>query len=180
MRKLFQSALISLDGVVASPDSWAMQYFNDESGQSALAQLERSDGMLMGRNTYLELTARWHNDSGVFGARLAEIPKYVFSSTLSEAAWSNTTLVRRDPVTEVTRLKYAGGGDLTLYGYGRLAQTLLQAGLVDEMMLSIHPVVVGESAPRLQSPPLGLTLSGVATRRTGVVVAMYQVRQPGE
>ncbi|NYJ02938.1 dihydrofolate reductase [Nocardioides thalensis] len=179
MRNIFQSVLISLDGVVADPGPWAMPYFTEESGKDALAQLERSDAMLMGRTTYADLAARWRNDSGPFAQRMAAIPKYVFSSTLREPLWSSTTIVRGDPVAEVARLKDDGDGDLTTYGYGRLARTLLEAGLVDEMMLSIHPVVLGGSAPRLESPPLGLTLSGVVPRTSGVVVASYRVGRVG-
>lgn len=179
MRKLFQSVLISLDGVVADPGSWAMPYFTDESGKEALAQLERSDAMVMGRNTYTDLAARWRSESGPFADRMSAMPKYVFSSTLREPLWSSTTVVRGDPGAEVARLKEAGDGDLTIYGYGRLARTLLDAGLVDEMMLSIHPVVLGCSAPRLQSPPVGLRLAHVVTRSSGVVVATYEVGRTG-
>lgn len=175
MRKLFQSVLISLDGVVADPGSWAMPYFTEESGEEALSQLQRSDAMLMGRTTYADLSARWHSESGPFADRLRAIPKLVFSSTLREPSWANTTVVGGDPAAEVARLKEAGGGDLTIYGYGRLARTLLEAGLVDEMMLSIHPLVLGGSAPRVQSPPLGLKLASVVPRTSGVVVATYAV-----
>jgi dihydrofolate reductase len=103
------------------------------------------------------------------------IRKYVFSSTLERADWSNSTIVRGDAVTEVTKLKQQGDGELAVYGHGLLAQTLLAHGLVDELRLSIHPVLVGRGKLLFRD---GLTtpLKLVATRTfgTGVVVLSYQ------
>ena len=71
------------------------------------------------------------------------IPKYVFSSTLGSADWNNSTLVRGNAVAEVTRLKQQDGGDLLIFGHGRLGETLLRAQLTDVIDLSVYPVLAG-------------------------------------
>src|SRR5579859_5177536 len=79
--------------------------------------------------------------TGPYADAINAIRKYVFSSTLQNAGWNNSTLIRGDAVTAVTELKQEDGGDLMMYGYGRLSQTLLAHHLVDEIRFSIHPVL---------------------------------------
>ena len=71
------------------------------------------------------------------------MPKYVFSSTLAEADWNNSTIVRGDVVAEVTKLKQQEGGNLLILGHGLLGETLLKHHLLDVLDISIHPLVVG-------------------------------------
>ena len=173
MRKLLQSVLISVDGVVTNAGQWAMPFFNEESTADAVAQLDRSDAMLFGRLTFQELSQQWASAPGPFAERLRVIKKYVFSATLHDPAWANTVVVRTDPVQAVRELKDEGQGDLTIYGYGRVAQTLLDSDLVDELTLSIHPVVVGAAAAPLDARPRQLRLLDVTARSSGVLVARY-------
>ncbi|MFE9328715.1 dihydrofolate reductase family protein [Nocardia sp. NPDC052278] len=176
MRKVFESTLISLDGVVADPGSWAMPYFNEESQQEALKQLGRSDGMLMGRNTYLALAAQWANAEGEFADAINGITKYVFSSTLKQPVWSNSQLVTTSLPETVAKLKADGDGDLTLYGHGQLSRALLEHNLLDEIMLSVHPVTVNSSGSEFTVPErAGLTLRESHARKSGVVVIKYAV-----
>src|SRR5260221_14711509 len=81
--------------------------------------------------------------TGPYADAINAIGKYVFSSTLENADWNNSTLIRDDVVTAVTELKQEDGGDLMMYGYGRLSQTLLAHRLVDEIRFSSHPVLAG-------------------------------------
>ncbi len=138
MRKLFQSVLISVDGVVTNAGQWAMPFFNEESTADAVAQLDRSDAMLFGRLTFQELSQQWASAPGPFAERLRVIKKYVFSATLHDPAWANTVVVRTDPVQAVRELKNEGQGDLTIYGTA-VAQTLLESDLLRRLTLSIHP-----------------------------------------
>jgi dihydrofolate reductase len=93
-RKLIESALVSLDGVIGGPQVWANQYFDDEATALALQQLLVSDAMLMGRRTYEVFAATWPADTGEYADRMSTIRKYVFSSTLDMAEWNNSVIIR--------------------------------------------------------------------------------------
>ena len=150
MRKIIESTLVSADGVVGSPPLWAMDYRDEEVTRDALERLSGSDAMLMGRGTYELFAATWPGQTNDFTQRVNTIRKYVFSSTLASADWNNSTIVRGDVVAQVTRIKEQDGRDLALFGHGRLAQTLLEKGLIDELRLSIHPVLAGRRTAAVQ------------------------------
>jgi dihydrofolate reductase len=146
-RRLVQSVLVSLNGVVSEPLAWAGPYFGAGSAAHSLAVLEGADALMMGRNTYDLFSKQWPTATGPYAEYLNQMPKYVFSSTLDEAEWANTTVVRGDVVAGVRALKDAGGNDLVVYGHGRFGQTLVDAGLVDELTLTIVPVFVAGGTP---------------------------------
>ena len=175
MRKLIESTLVSADGVVADPPLWAMEYRDEEVDADALERFSSSDTMLMGRVTYESFAAIWPAMTGEFADRVNSIRKYVFSSTLEKADWDNSTIVRGDVTAEVTRLKQQDGGELALYGHGRLAQALLEHGLVDELRLSVHPVLVGSGQVLFRDgQKQALEFAGAKTFGTGVVVLTYR------
>jgi len=175
MRKIIESTLVSADGVVGDPPSWAMEYRDAEVTGEALERLAGAGAMLMGRGTYELFSAVWPGQDGEFAERINSIRKYVFSATLDRAEWTNSTIVRGDAVAEVTRLKQQEGRDIALYGHGRLAQTLLEHGLIDELRLSVHPVLVGSGQVLFRAgQKQALTLTGARTFGTGVVVLTYQ------
>jgi dihydrofolate reductase len=175
MRKIIESTLVSADGVVGSPPLWAMDYRDEEVTRDALERLSGSDAMLMGRGTYELFAATWPGQTNDFTQRVNTIRKYVFSSTLASADWNNSTIVRGDVVAQVTRIKEQDGRDLALFGHGRLAQTLLENGLTDELRLSIHPVLAGAGLPQFTNgDKTRLTLVSAKTFTTGVVVLSYQ------
>jgi dihydrofolate reductase len=175
MRKIIESTLVSADGVVGSPPLWAMEYRDEEVTRDALERLSGSDAMLMGRGTYELFAATWPGQTDDFAQRMNSIRKYVFSSTLASAEWSNSTIIRGDIVAQVTKIKEQDGRDLALFGHGRLAQTLLENGLTDELRLSIHPVLAGAGLPQLTNgDKTPLTLVSAKTFTTGVVVLSYQ------
>ena len=93
----------------------------------------------------------------------------MFSSTLDRVDWSNSTIVRGDVLAEATKIKEQDGRDLALFGHGRLAQTLLENGLTDELRLSIHPVLAGAGLPQFSNGgKTRLTLVSAKTFTTGV------------
>src|SRR6266545_4188163 len=103
------------------------------------------------------------------------IRKYVFSSTLDQAGWNNSTILRGDAAAEVTRLRQQDGPDLALFGHGPLAHTLLEHGLIDELRLSVHPVLAGHGRLLFwEAGKTPLELAGVRTLGTGVVVLSYR------
>lgn len=175
MRTIIESTLISADGVVDDPGSWALPYFDDEFTDEAAALLQGADAMLLGRGTYEDLSWRWPGRTGPFADAVNGIRKYVFSSTLERADWNNAVIVRGDAVKEVTRLKEEGGNRLVLFGHGRLSQTLLQGGLLDMLRLAVHPVVVGGRGSFTENPKTPLELLSSHARGNGVVVLTYRI-----
>jgi dihydrofolate reductase len=181
MRRVVQSTRVSLDGVIGNLQEWGMAYFDSDAQTAAVEQLENSDAMLMGRNTYQALAAGWSSREGEFADRINAIRKYVFSSTLTEVEWSNATLVDGDLVAEVGKLKEQDGGDLLVYGQGPVGQALLEHGLLDEIRLSVHPVLVGRGTLFFREG-LAARLELIDSRalKSGVVVLTYApVGRPG-
>jgi dihydrofolate reductase len=141
MRKLIESTLVSLDGIVESPDRWAP--FDQEAIQYAMTELENYDAFVMGRVTYERLRAIWEPATGnPYTDAINRMPKHVATRTPEALGW-NATPLGANVVGELARLKAQPGKNLIKYGTSRLDATLLAAGLVDEIRLWIMPVVVG-------------------------------------
>lgn len=173
MRKIINSTFMSLDGVTADPAAWAI--FDADAGDDAAHVLQACGGMLMGRGTYEYFAGAMPQQSGPYADAINAIRKYVFSSTLENAGWNNSTIIRDDVATAVKELKQQDGGDLMMYGYGRLARTLVEHQLVDEIRFSVHPVLVSGRAPgggNGQTFPLKLLAA--TPSRTGVVALTFQ------
>jgi dihydrofolate reductase len=175
MRKIIESTLVSLDGVIGDPHLWSMNYFDREAEKYALELLSTSDGMLMGKRTYEFFAAAFPHRTGEYGERVNEICKYVFSSTLKKADWSNSSLVKGDVATEAAKLKSQAGKDLVIYGHSLLAQTLLTHHLLDELKLWIHPCFIGHGKLLFhEGEKTKLKLVAQKALGTGVIVASYQ------
>ena len=100
--------------------------------------------------------------------------KYVFSSTVAAADWTNTTIIRGDPAAAVRELKQQGDGHLVIYGYGQLAQTLLEHGLVDQLNFVVNPVMVGSGTTLFRpGKRTNLRLVSVSECRNGTVTLSY-------
>jgi dihydrofolate reductase len=176
MRKVVAGLAISLDGVVESP-SWML--FNDEMAKVIAAGIAQSDAILLGRNTYLQFADMWPKlGSGTPMAHfMNSSPKYVVSSTLGAVTWANSTLVTGGLAEVVGKLKEQPGKNIQVPGSPRLVRSLLRDGLLDELSLTIHPIVVG-SGMRLfdeVTRQVGLKLVASAVLSTGVVSVTYQV-----
>ena len=175
MRKLIESTLVSLDGVIGDPQVWANEYFDDEATALALQQLLVTDAMLMGRRTYEMFAATWPAYTSEYADRMNTIRKYVFSSTLDTAEWSNSVIISGDPADAVAELKQQGDGDLVMYGHGPLGQALLGRHLLDELRLWIHPLLVGQGTLLLrEGASAALSLAATQTLASGVVILTYQ------
>jgi dihydrofolate reductase len=174
MRNLIVSSLVSLDGVHGDPQSWAEDYFDQQAAEESLAVLLDSDAMLMGKNTYDYFAPAWSSPSGPYLERINQMRKYVFSSTLTAADWNNTTIISGEPIAAVRELKEQGDGHLMIYGYGQLAQTLLEHGLVDRLNFVINPVMVGGGTTLFRpGKRTNLRLVSVTQRGNGVVTLSY-------
>jgi dihydrofolate reductase len=174
MRKLIESTLVSLDGVIESPERWAI--FDDEATQRSMQELDNYDAFVLGRVTYERFRDNWSSSGGnPYFDRIAAMPKYVASRSLTEVTW-NATLLGPDIVGAIQELKAQPGKDLIKYGNSRLDATLLRGQLIDELRLWIMPVVVGSGQHIFQdidSASLSPTLTNVERLRNGSVVLTY-------
>lgn len=173
MRKLIESTLVSLDGVIESPERWAI--FDDEATQRSMQELDNYDAFVMGRVTYERFRDNWGAGGNPYIDRIAAMPKYVASRSLDEVTW-NATLLGPDIVSAIQNLKAQPGKDLIKYGNGRLDATLMPARLVDELRLWIMPVVVGSGQrifETVDTSSLTLTLTDVSKLRNGSAVLTY-------
>jgi dihydrofolate reductase len=175
MRKIIESTLVSVDGVIGDPHIWVTDYFDSEAEAYALELLLASDAMLMGRRTYEFFAAAFPHRTGDYGDRVNQIRKYVFSSTLKKADWTNSSIVNGEVAAEAAKLKQQDGKDLVVYGHGLLGHTLLEHRLLDELKLWIHPLFVGRGQPLFQEgEKTSLKLGTTKTLATGVVVLSYK------
>ena len=175
MRKVIQSTLISLDGVVDDASSWGQKYFDPAWWKSYTQALEACDALLFGRNTYEMLGKESRSRDNAYARQMNGIRKYVFSSTLKNADWNNSVLVHGDVAAEVAKLKREDGKDIMSYGHGPLGQTLLEHDLLDEIHFAIHPVLVGRGKVALRhNLRAELKLIESKTLANGVVVVSYE------
>jgi dihydrofolate reductase len=180
VRKIVAGLFISLDGVYEAPDKWHFPYFNDKMGEAVGSQMAASDAMLLGRVTYQEFAGFWPNQSSDevdIADFMNNTPKFVVSNTLDNVdAWQNSTLIKGNVAEELTRLKQQPGKDIGITGSGTLVRSLLRDGLLDELRLLVHPIVVGRGKRLFEGEgdqvPLKLVES--KTFGTGVVYVTYQ------
>jgi dihydrofolate reductase len=180
MRKLVAVELVSVDGVMEKPEEWAFSYSNDEMEEANSAGMAASDAMLLGRVTYEGMAAFWPRQPG--GTPMVDyinsVPKFVVSETLEEPlGWNNSTLIRRSGFAEaVAELRRQPGKDITIIGSGALVRSLLGEGLLDELRLMVHPVVLGGGKRLFEDGEdrKGLELVDLRTFATGVVYLAYR------
>ena len=179
MRKIKSNFFISLDGVVESPDRWHFSYFDEEMGNAVGAGFATADAMLMGRVLYDDWAAYWpeHADDP-FGDVMNSTMKYVVSNSLRAADWQNTELIRGDEAArKIGEIKAGPGGDIAMSGSPTTVRWLLREGLLDELNLLVHPVVVGGGLARLfppDDPGARLELQSAVTFKSGVLNLSYR------
>jgi dihydrofolate reductase len=141
MRKLVAYELLSLDGVAEEPNDFITE-FDDVMDANLGAVIATQDAVLLGRRTYDEWAAFWpKSEIEPFATFINGVDKFVVTATRPEVAWANSTVVEGGLGEFVTELKQRPGGDIGLHGSIALTQSLLEAGLVDELRLVIAPAV---------------------------------------
>ena len=162
MGKIIISENVSLDGVVQDPTGeeglryggWFFEIGDrarEEWAKLELHEALSAEALLLGRRTDEWFAARWLSRNGEWADRLNSLPKYVVSSTLDEPRWSNSTefkgaVLKGDVVNEVSKLKQQLDGDIVVYASTPLVHTLMDHDLVDELRLTVYPVVLGTGA----------------------------------
>ena len=148
------SEFVTLDGVIEGPghdehrdgkNAWALRSATDDQQRFKIEELFAAEALLLGRVTYQIFAVFWPTapkDLG-FADKMNGIEKYVVSTTLREATWNNTTIVRGDIADEVSRLKQRTDGDILVLGSVDLVDLLMEHDLVDEFRIMIFPVVLG-------------------------------------
>jgi len=180
LRKVIVSEFVSLDGVFEAPERWHFPYFDEEMGQEIGAGMAQADAMLMGRVLYEEWAAFWPEqdpEENPVAGRMNGVRKYVVSTTLEEPlGWNNSTLIGEKVAEEIDKLKRQPGKDISISGSGSLVRSLLKDGLIDELRLMIHPVVVGSGKRLFEEgrDRIALELVDSKTFSTGVVYLTYR------
>ena len=190
--KILVNNYVTLDGVMQAPGhpdedrrggfehgGWAAPYSDDVMMQAAQEGMAKSESFLFGRLTYEKMRAAWSGqpDDNPFANVLSNREKHVASRTLSEPLdWRGSTLLEGDAADAVAELKRQPGKDMVILGSGDLIQSLMARDLIDEFVLLIHPLVLGEGRRLfLDGGPSGafrLTKSTATT--TGVVIVAYE------
>jgi dihydrofolate reductase len=145
---------VSLDGVVQDPDGkegfglggWFVEFGAEdleEWNEVALDEALRAEAWLLGRRSHEFFGMRWRPRNGDLADRLNSIPKYVVSSTLEDPDWNNSTVLKGDVVTEVSKLKQELDGEIVVPASYQLGRTLIANDLVDELRVVVFPVVLG-------------------------------------
>ncbi len=195
MRRIVVFMSLSLDGVMQAPGApdedrrggfehggWASTYADPEMGKAAGQSMATTGGLLFGRRTYEDFYSVWPNRTdNPFTEVLNNSPKFVVSRTLRDPLpWMNSTLLKGDAADSVARLKQQPGKDLVILGSGELVRSLMRSNLVDELILLIHPLILG-AGQRLFTETgsfAALRLVDSKTTTTGVTISTYQPEAP--
>ncbi|CAN5534271.1 dihydrofolate reductase family protein [soil metagenome] len=182
MRKVNAGLFITLDGVTESPDKWQYDHFDQEMMASMSAHIAAEDAILLGRVTYQDWAPYWPTSTNEpYASHINNTPKYVVSTTLDQVEWgqwAKPTLLKGNLVQEIAKLKQQPGKNIGVAGSPTLVDSLLQADLLDELILMVHPVIVG-SGKHLFKPGGALKrlkLVDSKTTSTGVALLTFQPR----
>ena len=179
MGKIVISENISLDGVVRDPTGeegttrgdWFGEFGGKDLAEWGKVELDEAlaaEALLLGRRSDEWFATHWGpGRTGEWADRLHSMPKYVVSSTLSRPLWSNSTLLKGDAVTEVSKLKQRIAGEIVVYASIQLAHTLITSDLADELRLTVYPVVVGTGERLFPETSARKPLRLTATRTIG-------------
>lgn len=181
---------VSLDGVLQGPGrsdedtrggfrhgGWAQAADDPATGTAIGERIGAGFSWLFGRRSYDDMLSHWNSVGGPFRDGLNQARKYVASSHPdAELPWPNSTLLSGDVPAQIAALREQPGGNLVIMGSGQLIRSLLPHGLIDELFLMIHPIVLG-SGERLFGPDeraYRLRLVDCTPTPTGVLMATYQ------
>lgn len=192
MRLTLQS-FITLDGIVQGPGGpdedesdgfdlggWLVPLFDERLGRQIDEWFREADAFLLGRRTYEIFAGAWPkvtDPDDTVATALNTLPKYVASTTLGDASWNNAHVLGGDLPTEVARLKARHGREMQIHGSGRMAQTLFEHGLIDEIRLITAPVVLGKGKRLFDDGvrPAALAHEHLGVTSTGVSLDVYAV-----
>jgi len=192
MGKVTIATFMTLDGVMQAPGGpdedrdfgfehggWSFPFAGDDMRAVIEDAFGGADCFLLGRRTYEIFAASWPNfpdkDDPV-ASRLNTLPKYVVSTTLTNADWAPSTIIGGDIAAEVAALKDRYTGEIQVHGSAGLAQTLHTLGLIDEYRIFIEPVVLGTGKRLFEAgaAPTALRLVEAKAMEKGALLAIYR------
>ena len=189
MRKIKLQVQISVDGFIAGlngEQDWMTWNWDDSLKKYVTDLTNGVDTMLIGRVTYQGMAEYWpaalkdpdgHHTTPEFAAKMNNMPKIVFSDTLSDVEWKNSTLVRKANLeTEVKKMKTQPGKDIVIYGGAGAITSLIQLNLIDEYHLFVNPVILGAGKPIFAGLKERMKLELIRSVETscGIVVLCYK------
>jgi dihydrofolate reductase len=190
MGKLIISENVSIDGVAQDPTGeeglgygrWS-ELTRDDDRQAWARMLTdealSAHALLLGRRTDQWFAGRWLTRTGPWADRLNRMPKFVVSATLNQPRWGNGTVLSGDPAGSVSVLKEKLDGDIVLYGSIQLARTLLEHDLVDELRLTVYPVVLGTGGRLFEAAGGRKRMRLVQARTLGSSLAVQVYQRDG-
>ena len=177
MRKIVVAEFMSADGVIEAPDTWQFPFQTEEMGEITERQNRDNDAYLFGRVTYEMFAGYWptlkNNEFGI-ADKINSASKYVVSTTLQKTDWNNTTQLKS--IEELRKLKQQGEGRIGIIGSTKLVHSLLEADLLDEVQILVHPLVLGKGGrlfPDGYHSPMKLVDSKILSN--GVTYLAYQI-----
>jgi dihydrofolate reductase len=181
MRRLIMWNLETVDGYFNGAQPWQLDFHTTVWGPELEALINEyhvhTEGLLFGRTTYEGMAAYWGagTEKGPIADFMNRIPKTVFSSTLKEATWNNTRLIRSDAAAAVAALKQEGNGNLYVFGSAKLCDTLVRHNLFDEYRICIAPILIGTGEPLFKQGigQQNLSLLEARALKTGAVILRY-------
>jgi len=178
MRKVVGYLLMTLDGVVEEPGEW-LEYFDEDLRENMVEVINAQDAVLLGRMMYQEWATYWPTatDEPLFASFINTVPKYVVSTTLSSVdEWQPAKLIKGNISQEIAKLKQQPGKNIGAHGSIILVCSLLEQGLLDELILIVFPVLVGGGRRLLNEGDSLKRLKLVSSKstRTGALILTYQ------
>jgi dihydrofolate reductase len=190
MRRVVVSEFVSLDGVMEDPGGaedfdrggWAFKFARGPEGDKfKLDETMESDALLLGRVTYEGFAEAWpeRTDEVGFADKMNKMAKFVVSSTLERAEWSNSTVIGSN-LEEVVKLKEQAGGDILVAGSRQLVQALMQADLIDEYRLMVFPIILGSGKRLFPKGAAAKTLRLTEAKPAGeTIILIYEPVRDG-
>jgi dihydrofolate reductase len=182
MRPVVLQMGVTLDGFVHGAkgyEDWGLPPEDDDVVAWKAASLREAGTHVMGRVTYEAMASVWPNTTGMYADVMNEIPKVVFSKTLTRADWSESRIASGDLVEDIDRLKRESGGVILAHGGATFVDSLIRARLIDEYRMVIHPVVIGHGTSLFSAlrEPQRLNLIEARTFPSGTAIHVYRPRE---
>jgi RNA polymerase sigma-70 factor (ECF subfamily) len=178
-RRTIAHLFYSLNGVVEAPDQWQFDAFGPDEGQLMGQAIGGVTDVVIGRKLWQEWSQFWPGADDPFGSFINPVRKHVITSTLTGDLGWNSTVIDGDPADYVRQLQQQGEGGISVVGGIETIRSLFLAGVVDALMLTMHPVTVDKGRRLFDEsvPPTRLTLLDSTITSVGNAVLTYGLRQ---
>jgi RNA polymerase sigma-70 factor (ECF subfamily) len=177
-RKVTAHMFSSVNGVVESPNLWQFDAFGPEEGQLMGEVIGSVTDVVIGRRLWQEWSEFWPGADDPFGQFINPVRKHVVTATLSGDLPWNSTVINGDPVSYVGNLREQEGGNISVTGGIETVRSLFLAGVIDELILTMHPVVTNQGRRLFDESVATTRLSLVHAKQTsaGNTVLTYARR----